>query len=151
MNKIEASIQHVSVFRIRDVYLIGVLYDFQADNQEGTVDIIVQGNSISVWIEEADGPMKGRTATATAAVHIVSASGPIEFFKVKKSEDKTIIVPVFSLNKESEFKVAGQLSNLPSEIKRTLSVLPENISELPEDVIRELGIRKDDIRVCSKT
>lgn len=143
MNKIEASVQHVSIFRVRNVYLIGVLYDFESDNQEGSLDIIVQGNSISFWIDEANGPMKGRTAMATATVHIVSAADPIPAFKVNKGNDTVITVPVFSLKGQDQLKIAGELVGLSTAMRQTLTVVPKTSSGLPTDIIAELGIEEE--------
>jgi hypothetical protein len=145
MEKVEASVQHVSIFRIGDVYLIGVLYDFESDNQEGTLDVIVQGNSISFWIDEADGPKKGRTAMTTAAVHIVSAVGPIPVFKVNKGAKKIINVPVFTPKSQDQLKIAGELTGLAAAAGKTLSIMPSTTKGLPEDVIAELGLGESDI------
>jgi len=140
MEKIEANIQHISIFRIGNLYLIGVLYDFEADNQEGTLDVIVQGNSISFWIEEANGPKKGRTAMTSVTVHIVSAVGPIPAFKVNKGNKKVITVPVFSPKEQDQLKIAGELIGLSTTTGKTLSIIPTTKAGLPADVIAELGL-----------
>lgn len=145
MNKIEASVQHVSIFRIRNIYLIGVLYDFESDNQEGSLDIIIQGSSISFGINEANGPKAGRTAMATATVHILSTTDPIQAFNVNKGSNTVIAVPVFSLKGQDQLKVAGELIGLFSAMRQTLSVVPKTTSGLPADVIAELGIEEEKI------
>jgi len=140
MEKVEASVQHVSIFRIGNLFLIGVLYDFESDNQEGTLDVIVQGNNISFWIEEANGPKKGRTAMITVAVHIVSAADPIPAFKVNKGNKKIITVPVFSPTAQDQFKITGELTGLSVTSGKTLSIIPTSSTGLPADVIKELGL-----------
>lgn len=144
MDKVEASVQHVSIFRIGNLYLIGVLYDFESDNQEGTLDIVVQGNSISFWIEEANEPKKERTAMITAAVHIISAAGPIPAFKVNKGNKKIIVIPVFSPKTQDQFKIAGELTGLSVTSGKTLSIIPTSSTGLPVDVIKELGLERDE-------
>ncbi len=148
MEKVEASVQHVSIFRIGNVYLIGVLYDFESDNQEGTLDVIVQGNSISFWIEEANGPKKGRTAMTTAAVHVVSAAGPIPAFKVNKGSNKVITVPVFTPKAQDQIKIAGELIGLSAVTGKTLSIIPTTSTGLPADVITELGLEGAEVAVA---
>lgn len=148
MNRIEASVQHVSIFRIRNIYLIGALYDFESDNQEGTLDIIIQGNSISFGINEADGPKTERTAMTTAAVHILSEADPIQAFNVNKGNNTVITVPVFSLKGQDQLKVAGELTGIFSAMRQTLSVVPKTTSGLPADVIAELGIEEDKVSLA---
>ncbi|MEX8505489.1 hypothetical protein [Leptothrix ochracea] len=143
MKKIEASVQHVSIFRVKSVYIIGVLYDFESDNQEGSLDIIIHGNSISFGINEADGAKNARTATATSTVHILSATGPIPAFNVKKGKSNTITVPVFSLKGQDRLNFAGELIGISGAMQRTLSVTPKSSSGLPPDVIDELGIEEE--------
>lgn len=150
MEKVGASVQHVSIFRIGNVYLIGVLYDFESDNQEGTLDVIVQGNSISFWIDEADGPKKGRTAMVTAAVHIVSAAGPIPAFNVNKGNKKVITVPVFSPKAQDQLKIAGELIGLSAATRKTLSVTPATKTGLPADVIAELGLEEAEVAALAR-
>jgi hypothetical protein len=142
MNKIEASVQHVSIFRVRNVYLIGVLYDFESDNQEGSLDIIIQGNNISFGIDEANGPKKERTALTNATVHFLSAADPIPVFNVNKGKNTFITVPVFSLKEQDQLKIAGELIDLSTAMRQTLSVVPKTSSGLPTDVIAELGIEE---------
>ncbi|CAM3812574.1 hypothetical protein [Serratia silvae] len=148
MKKIEASVQHVSIFRIRNIYLIGVLYDFESDNQEGSLDVIIQGNSISFGINEASGPKTGRTATATATVHILSATDPIQAFNVNKGSNTVITVPVFSLKRQDQLNVAGELIGLFSAMRQTLSVVPKTTSGLPVDVIAELDIDEEKVSLA---
>jgi len=143
MKKIEASVQHVSVFRIRNAYLIGVLYDFESDNQKGSLDIIIQGNSISFGINEADGPKKARTATATSVVHILSSTAPISAFNIQKNKNSVITVPVFSLGERDQLKVSGEFIGLLTARRQTLSVAPTTSSGLPADVIEELGVEEE--------
>lgn len=145
MNKIEASVQHVSIFRIRNVYLIGVLYDFESDNQEGSLDIIIQGNNISFGIDESNGPKKERTAIATSTVHILSSTNPIPAFNVNKGGNGVITVPVFPLRGKDQLKVAGELIGLSAAMRQALSIVPKTSSGLPADVIAELGIEDEDI------
>jgi hypothetical protein len=148
MDKVEASVQHVSIFRIGNVYLIGVLYDFESDNQEGTLDVIVQGNSISFWIEEANSPQKGRTAMTTATVHIVSEAGPIPAFKVNKGKNQVITVPVFSPKAQDQFKIAGELIGFFASTGKTLSIIPTSSTGLPADIIKELGLEGAEVAVA---
>lgn len=143
MNKIPANVQHVSIFRIENVYLIGVLYDFESDNQEGSLDIIIQGNSISFGIDPAHGPKSARTAITSAAVHIVSESNAIPVFNVNKGDDVVISVPVFSLGAQDRSKVAYELSDLLSAMRQSLLVVPNVSSGLPGDVAEELGGGRD--------
>ncbi|MEP3245491.1 MAG: hypothetical protein ABJN40_01710 [Sneathiella sp.] len=143
MKKKEASVQHISIFRIGDVYLIGVLYNFESDNQEGTLDIIIQGNSISFAIEEAKGTKKERTAIFSATVHIVSAAGSIPAFNINKGNDTVVTVPVFSLKGRDQLKVAGELAGLSAAIQQTLSIVPKTRDGLPPDILKELEIEED--------
>jgi hypothetical protein len=128
MSKVSASLQHVAIFRLRDVYLIGVLYDFQADNQEGTAAIALQGERISVSIDEADGLANERTALASALVHIVSAAGPVEAFEVDMGAGATITVPVFSFDRGVEANIAASLAIL-MQTRTSLSLVPSSASE----------------------
>lgn len=146
MKKIEASVQHVSIFRIRNAYLIGVLYDFESDNQEGSLDIIIQGNSISFGINEPDGSKNSRTAISTSVVHILSVADPIPAFNIQLNKKSVITVPVFSLNGRDQLKVSGELIGLLTALRQTLSVAPETSSGLPADVISELGIEDGKIK-----
>ncbi|MFH4467906.1 hypothetical protein [Vibrio diabolicus] len=150
MKKTQASVQHVSIFRIGDIYLLGVLYDFESDNQEGTLDIVVQGNTASFWIAKADGPKKERTATTSATVHIVSASGPIPMFHVNKNKDIVITVPVFSLNAQDQLKITGELAGISSAMKQTLSVAPTTSTGLPKDVLEELMLDEKQIAAARR-
>ncbi|EKO3498264.1 hypothetical protein ACTWWB_000364 [Vibrio fluvialis] len=140
MKKIEASVQHVSIFRIGDVYLIGVLYDFESDNQEESLDIVVQGNSISFWIDKAEGPKKQRTSMTSVTVHILSVAGPIPMFKVSKNKDTIINIPVFSLKGKDQLKISGELTSISSTMRQTLSVVPKSKAGLPKDILEELGV-----------
>ena len=150
MKKIEANIQHVSIFRLGNIYLIGILYDFETDNQEGTLDIIVQGNVISCWIDEPDanGLKKERTAMTTATVHIISSVGPIPVFEVNKGNKKIITVPVFNLSEQDQLKIIGELMDFSSINGKKLSLIPKNMEGLPQDVITELGLRTGDVTVA---
>lgn len=141
MNKIEASIQHISIFRVNSVYLIGVLYDFESDDQEGSLDIIIQGNNISFGINEANGPKTERTGIITATVHILSATNPIQAFNVNKNSNTVLTIPVFPLKGHDQLNVAGELINLFPANRQTLSVVPQTTSGLPADVISELDER----------
>lgn len=143
MDKVEASVQHVSIFRLRNVYLIGVLYDFETDNQEGTITTIVQGNGISFWIDKPKGNKQKRTGMATVSVHIISESDPIPMFRVSKGKDTEINIPVFVAKAQDALKIAGELSPLSSTMKQTLSVIPTPDLGLPADVIADLGIDPD--------
>ncbi|MBS0466045.1 MAG: hypothetical protein JSS31_11720 [Proteobacteria bacterium] len=142
MNKIEARVQHVSIFRIRSVYLIGALYEFESNNQEGTLDVIIQGNNISFAIDEASGPKNARTAMSTASVHILSAGKPVPMFNVSKGHGATISVPVFSPNGPDYVSIAGEFVGVIGAVRKTLSITPETTSDLPADVIAELGIEE---------
>ena len=125
MGQTAASLQHVSIFRLGDTYLIGALYDYEADNQEGTASIVVEGTNLSVWIDEADAPKKGRTALTSGVIHVLSATGPIEAFEVKAGDDKVITVPVFSLAEPDELRVAGEMLALARDARKTLTLLPQ--------------------------
>lgn len=150
MGKIQASVQHVAIFRVGDIYLIGVLYDFESENQEGTLDILVQGNTVSFWLDKADGPKKERTATTSGTVHIVSAAGPIPMFKVNKNKDTVIRVPVFSLNGQDQLKVTGELAGVSSTMRQTLSVAPTTSTGLPKDVLEDLGLDEKQIAAARR-
>jgi hypothetical protein len=145
MNKIEASVQHVSIFRIRNIYLIGVLYDFESDNQEGSLDVIIQGNSISFGINEASGAKTERTAITTVVVHIFSETDPIQAFNINKGNNAVITVPVFSIKGQDQLKLSRELIGFFSAMQQTLSVFPKTTSGLPADVIAELGIEEEKV------
>ncbi|QCL93099.1 hypothetical protein [Agrobacterium tumefaciens] len=140
MDKIEAVVQHVSIFRIRSVYLIGALYEFETDNQEGRLDIVINGNNISFCIDPANGPKKGRTATTSTVVHILSETNYIPAFSVNKGNNVTITVPVFSLGEPDQLKVAGELFGLFPPVRQTLAISPKTSAGIPADLAAELGI-----------
>ncbi|NGO66042.1 hypothetical protein G6N76_20495 [Rhizobium daejeonense] len=140
MDKIEAVVQHVSIFRLRSIYLIGVLYEFEADNQEGCLDIIIKGNNIAFCIDPANGPKKGRTAITSTVVHILPESNAIPAFNVQKGNNVTITVPVFSLEDSDQLKVAGELLGLFPPVRQTLTISPGTSGDLPADLAAELGI-----------
>jgi len=140
MKKIEASVQHVSIFRIGNVYSIGVLFDYESDNQVKSLDIIVQGNNISCWILEAGEPKEARTAMTTATIHIVSASGHIPAFNVNKGNNRVITVPVFAPNALDQLKIAGELNDVSATTRKMLSVVPSTGTGLPAEIITELGL-----------
>ncbi len=138
MKKIEASVQFVSVSRIGSIYLIGVLYDFESDNQEGSLDVIVQGNNISFSIEEPEGEKNKRSEMYTVSISIVSETGHIPVFNVNKGNGTIITVPVFSPQKMDYLKIASELSPLSDVTRGTLSIVPRTTSGLPTDITVEL-------------
>jgi len=143
MNKIAASVQHVSIFRIGNVYIIGVLYDFESENQEGTLDIIVKGNNISFGIDEPAGPRKAGTAIFSGSIHIVSEEKSIPVFNVNKANDISISIPVFSLGARDRQKLAYEITEVLSAVRQSLVVVPSGMSGIQGDADIELSAARE--------